>query len=132
MIPVLRTPEDIWGVIKYNRRWGRKQRILALQHAKKVLHYMRMRGDVSIQDGFAIQRALLPILAAEKRRWMEAGGEWPIRPSSAESPPGEKIEATEAAIEYAEEHGIDLSKVDGSGKDGRITYRDVTTQYVGA
>jgi pyruvate/2-oxoglutarate dehydrogenase complex dihydrolipoamide acyltransferase (E2) component len=36
-----------------------------------------------------------------------------------------EIDATDEAKSLAEEHGIDLSSVEGSGKDGRITKRDV-------
>ena len=35
--------------------------------------------------------------------------------------------ATDSAIELADEYGIDLADVDGSGKDGRILKRDVET-----
>lgn len=33
--------------------------------------------------------------------------------------------ASEAVIEFAEEHGVDLDKVVGTGKDGRIKKSDV-------
>jgi len=35
------------------------------------------------------------------------------------------VDATEAAVKLAEEHGVDLTKIEGSGKDGRITKGDV-------
>ena len=37
----------------------------------------------------------------------------------------EKHDATEAALRKAEEEGVDLDEVDGSGAEGRITVRDV-------
>lgn len=33
--------------------------------------------------------------------------------------------ATDSAVEYADEHGIDLGSVTGTGKDGKITLTDV-------
>ena len=35
------------------------------------------------------------------------------------------VRATAGAMEYAEEHGIDLTAVTGTGKDGQITKADV-------
>lgn len=35
------------------------------------------------------------------------------------------VEATVAAMDLAEEHGVDLSQVSGTGEDGRITKPDV-------
>jgi pyruvate/2-oxoglutarate dehydrogenase complex dihydrolipoamide acyltransferase (E2) component len=35
------------------------------------------------------------------------------------------IEATEAAQELAEQEGVDLQQIEGSGKEGRITKEDV-------
>ncbi len=43
----------------------------------------------------------------------------------ATSKPADEIEATEGAIELAEEKGIDLSGIEGSGEDGRIVKDDV-------
>jgi pyruvate/2-oxoglutarate dehydrogenase complex dihydrolipoamide acyltransferase (E2) component len=37
----------------------------------------------------------------------------------------ERHHATEAALREAEEAGVDLDDVDGSGAEGRITVRDV-------
>ena len=44
----------------------------------------------------------------------------------------EKTSATAAAIEFAKDAGLDLSKVEGSGRDGRITKADVESFVVGA
>lgn len=37
----------------------------------------------------------------------------------------DEVNATGAAIEFADEHGLDLSDVEGSGKGGRIVLSDV-------
>jgi pyruvate/2-oxoglutarate dehydrogenase complex dihydrolipoamide acyltransferase (E2) component len=37
----------------------------------------------------------------------------------------EKHNATQAALELAEEAGLDVDEVDGSGAAGRVTVRDV-------
>jgi len=37
----------------------------------------------------------------------------------------EELNATEAAMRVAEELGVDLEEIEGSGPDGRITIRDV-------
>jgi pyruvate/2-oxoglutarate dehydrogenase complex dihydrolipoamide acyltransferase (E2) component len=37
----------------------------------------------------------------------------------------QQVEATHAAEELAEEEGIDLSEVEGTGKDGKVTKPDV-------
>src|SRR5690606_11258850 len=35
------------------------------------------------------------------------------------------VDATDAAIRLADEHGLDLNEIEGSGHDGRITINDV-------
>ena len=40
---------------------------------------------------------------------------------------GEEPNATEAAKQKAQELGLDLSQVEGSGSEGRITVKDVTS-----
>lgn len=42
-----------------------------------------------------------------------------------EAPPSEKVDATSAARKRAEEQGVELSDVEGTGKNGRITPDDV-------
>lgn len=46
--------------------------------------------------------------------------------------PAETIEprASDAVIEFAKEHGVDLDKVVGTGKDGRIKKSDVEAVIV--
>ncbi len=44
--------------------------------------------------------------------------------------PWNEIDATDAALELAEELGVDLSEVEGSGIDGRITKPDVEALLV--
>ena len=43
----------------------------------------------------------------------------------ADSTPGTDAEATDEARELAAERGLDLSEIEGSGKDGRVTKKDV-------
>lgn len=42
-----------------------------------------------------------------------------------ESPSPQTVNATEAAIELAREHGVLLSEIEGSGEDGRVLKSDV-------
>jgi len=44
-----------------------------------------------------------------------------------EKTPGE-VDATAAAVDLADEHGLDLSQIDGSGKAGRILKADVEVE----
>lgn len=44
---------------------------------------------------------------------------------TAPKPRAAEVDATDAARELAEDEGIDLATVEGSGKDGRITKGDV-------
>ena len=46
---------------------------------------------------------------------------WPVADKEAKM----GVDATEAAIKLAGELGVDLSEIEGSGKDGRITKFDV-------
>lgn len=39
--------------------------------------------------------------------------------------PDEEPKASEAVLEFAKEHGVDIEKVVGTGKDGRIKKSDV-------
>jgi Pyruvate/2-oxoglutarate dehydrogenase complex, dihydrolipoamide acyltransferase (E2) component, and related enzymes len=41
------------------------------------------------------------------------------------STPADEPRASEAVIEFAREHGVDLDKVVGTGKDGRIKKSDI-------
>lgn len=43
----------------------------------------------------------------------------------AEAPAADEIDITDAARELAEERGIDLTKIEGTGKDGRILKSDI-------
>lgn len=40
------------------------------------------------------------------------------------------VDATDAAEELADEHGIDLSEIEGSGKGGRILKGDIEAELV--
>lgn len=56
----------------------------------------------------------------------------PLKPRESPSEPTkQEIDATGAARELAKTHGIDLSTVEGSGKDGRITKPDVESLVAG-
>lgn len=44
----------------------------------------------------------------------------------------EDVEVTTAAFEFAEEHGIDLSEIEPTGKNGAIIYIDVVKAFIAA
>jgi 2-oxoglutarate dehydrogenase E2 component (dihydrolipoamide succinyltransferase) len=52
-------------------------------------------------------------------------GSEPEKPETAETQPKEKVQATPVAQRLAEEKGVDLTKIAGSGTNGRITRQDV-------
>jgi len=64
--------------------------------------------------------------AAEEPAAGEAApAEEPVEEEAAEAEEEEELAITSAAEELAEEHGIDLGAVEGTGKDGRILKSDV-------
>ena len=105
-LPIVKTKEDILTVIRQNRRWRRRQRVLALRVCKKQLMILGMRHDITMQETQAIRRKLIPLLNREAELL------------SKESLP----EVTDAAQKFAVENKIDLSKV---AYTNRITMRDV-------
>ena len=105
-LPVVKTKEDILTVIRQNRRWRRRQRVLALKACKKQLMILRRRKDITIQEMQEVSRALLPMLNKEEQLLKR------------ETLP----EVTEAARKLAVENKIDLTKVEYTN---RITIKDV-------
>jgi len=60
--------------------------------------------------------------ATRSNRWTQtADGSWTRTPGYTEETP----RATQTALEAAEELGVDISTVTGTGKDGRVTKADV-------
>jgi len=49
----------------------------------------------------------------------------PLSDLPAPEPEGPEPEATDSARELADEHGLDLREIKGTGHDGRILVRDV-------
>ena len=105
-LPVVKTKEDILTVIKQNRRWRRRQRVLALKACKKQLRILGMRNDITMQETQEIRRKLIPMLNKEEQLLKR------------ETIP----EATPAAAKFAEENKIDLSEI---SHDDKITMKDV-------
>lgn len=65
---------------------------------------------------------------AENHPWLMVREEAEATPTAeASSAPSaaEEVDATNAAIDLADEHDIDLTTVEGTGKDGRIVLSDV-------
>jgi len=105
-LPVVKTKEDILTVIKQNRRWRRRQRVLALKLCKKQLMILGMRNHITMQETQEIRRRLIPLLNKEEQLLRR------------ETIP----EATPAAAKFALENEIDLSEV---SHDTKITMKDV-------
>jgi pyruvate dehydrogenase E2 component (dihydrolipoamide acetyltransferase) len=61
----------------------------------------------------------------------EVKEEVPARGVAAEATGGERVKASPVAKKLAEEHGIDLSRIKGSGPGGRITREDVEAVMAG-
>lgn len=109
-LPIVKTKEDILTVIKQNRRWRRRQRVLALKLCKKQLMILGMRHDITMQETQAIRRKLIPMLNREEQLLLK------------ESLP----EVTDAAQRFAVKNKVDLTKV---AYTDRITMKDVR-EYV--
>ncbi|MFQ5890602.1 MAG: 50S ribosomal protein L21 [Gemmatimonadota bacterium] len=89
----------------YRRKQGHRQRFTEVRVVK-----------IDLGDGRAAKRAA-------KARVKE---EMPEPPAAAEAPAAAaEILATDSARALAEEHGIDLAAIDGTGKDRRILKGDV-------
>ena len=54
-----------------------------------------------------------------------------ISDDTAEQPSSDAVDAAPAAVARAEEHGVDLAEVEGSGVDGRVTAPDVVAHVQG-
>jgi len=68
------------------------------------------------------------IEAAEEESGMRQEGEpesVPVSPEPPENRGGKKMRYSPAVLKLSQEHGIDLSKVKGTGKEGRITRKDL-------
>lgn len=63
--------------------------------------------------------------SAEDAEAADDGSDQPAPAASQESPQEGDVDATESAVELAQEKGVDLSNVKGSGKGGRVTKPDV-------
>ncbi len=77
-------------------------------------------GQVTEQAGQAVQGAQDAAGQATQQAQQAAGGQQ-------QGGGGQQPNATQAAAQKAEELGVDLSQVEGSGSEGRITVKDVTS-----
>lgn len=75
----------------------------------------------SVDDNPELVRELTNMSEAASRSRSEEDGGQPL-PAA---PAGESANATRAALNKAEELGVDLSQIEGTGSGGRITVRDV-------
>jgi len=130
MIPVIKTKEDILTVMRQNRRWRRRQRIFALRQCVKTLGLLRQKLEIDANEGFSIRRPLLLMLKREEKIWQERGGEWPLKKGK-KLPAEKKVITTGPARKMAKEHDVPLAILEGTGKNGKITVKDVR-EYVQA
>jgi pyruvate/2-oxoglutarate dehydrogenase complex dihydrolipoamide acyltransferase (E2) component len=86
----------------------------ALQQAQEAA------GQVTEQAGQAAQGAQDTVGGVAQQAQQAAGGQ------QEEEAQEQEPEATEAAQQKAQELGVDLSEIEGTGSEGRITVKDVT------
>jgi pyruvate/2-oxoglutarate dehydrogenase complex dihydrolipoamide acyltransferase (E2) component len=122
MIPVPKTPEDILMVARQRQRWSPRQRVIALRTALKRVNILRARGDISPAKAGELRGVVAPALAQSKQRLKKLTGEDEPR-ANAPRPAGSNVSV--AARKLADELGIDLATVTGTGMAGRILKRDV-------
>lgn len=77
-------------------------------------------GDVVLSNSDEGLQAI-----ADRERNLKLAEEQRAQVSAAEPKPEEEPDATSAAERKAEELGVDLASVEGTGKDGRVTAGDV-------
>nr|WP_290665577.1 2-oxo acid dehydrogenase subunit E2 [Ardenticatena sp.] len=82
------------------------------------------------EPGETIESSATPVPAASEETPSVAPEPAPAATSSAASAEG--VKATPVARRLAEEHGVDLSRVQGSGPGGRITKEDVQAHLAAA
>jgi pyruvate/2-oxoglutarate dehydrogenase complex dihydrolipoamide acyltransferase (E2) component len=111
MIPAPQAPEDIRTIVRQRNRWSPRQRVLALRAANKRITVLRMAGKIDPEEAASLRRSVLPVLRRLQQRLAKRETQ--------------KIEATPAARDAAEELGISLAAVTGTGAGGRIVKRDV-------
>lgn len=83
-----------------------------------------LAGEVA-EAGSEAQQDLADEKAEDSAEPSSSGGEASADQESLDSGGESQPEATEAALELAEEENVDLSQVKGSGKDGKIVKSDV-------
>ena len=112
-----KTPQQLVEDLKKEREEHLQARE-QIEDLEQELHQLKERLEVERSRSDYRPRGEYP-QAVERKE----AAEQPVEPSPRRS--GRNLEATEAAKRKAEELGVDLSRVEGSGAKGRITVIDV-------
>ncbi len=111
----------------YRRKQGHRQgftevRILEIGFPKGKAKRPAKREEPEAKVVEPVE-AEAPVSKPAAKSEPKAPAKTPVEP--AEAADAGELDITDAARELAEEHGIDLASVEGSGKDGRILKTDV-------
>ena len=114
-IPDMRTEEHILKVMRGIKAWRGAQRIAVLKACDRALAMLRARNSITPSRVAVIRGRLLPMLKLEEETLASAQKR--------------EFNATDAAKRHAEALGVDLADVNGTGKGGKVTSRDVEATY---
>ena len=124
MVPQIRTVGDIETVLKYLRRWRKRNRVLTLRACKEQIDILVQRKDVTPSQIAPLRWRVLTQLAIAKRllKKDEQAKESAMVP---EISPGEIPLITKQAMALVKEHKLPATELKGTGKDGRVVLSDV-------
>ncbi|MFB6240290.1 MAG: 50S ribosomal protein L21 [Gemmatimonadota bacterium] len=123
---------------------GKGEKVIVFKR-KKRKNYRRKQGhrqpyteirvvDIDLGEGGPSAETAAEVAPEEAVEAPEAGEEpeaetaeeaEPVRAEEEQGLTAEDVDITDAARELADEHGIDITTLDGTGKDGRILKADV-------
>lgn len=71
MIPPIETLDDIIQVVRHQKRWRLRQRVIVLKTAQKRLNALRLSHRITAEQCARTSRELLPALQQARQRYRQ-------------------------------------------------------------